>query len=125
MHHAASACVSVVECGRCGWRLSGVDISPGTRLSACSKAQSGILRPWHVPLTWVRALCSHVEVSAGAVRLGSSAGEVTAVIVEGSCTIDALHSGSAHPKAVWWQNAAASSEGAAHDAAADVLRSDQ
>lgn len=88
---------------------------------ACIK---GIGNEWHVPLTWVRALCSQVEVSGDVVRLGYGAGEATAVTVVGSCTIDALHSGSSHPKAVWWQNAAASSEGEDHDAAAYVLRSD-
>lgn len=70
----------------------------------------------------VSAVCSQVEASGGSARHGSCRGE-GATAVEGSCTIDALHSGSSHPKAVWWQNAAASSEGGPHDAAAFVLRS--
>eukprot|EP00892_Ulva_mutabilis_P006413 jgi/Ulvmu1/4143/UM019_0122.1 len=61
--------------------------------------------------------------AAGETAEDSSAGEGMAQ-VEGSCTIDALHSGSSHPKAVWWQNAAASSEGTPRDVVAYVLRGD-
>lgn len=67
-------------------------------------------------------MCSHVGSTAESGRQSSRGDGVAAV--EGSCTIDALHSGSSQPKAVWWQNAAASSEGAPHDAVSYVLRSD-